>query len=82
MLLGHKITTNKHILTIKYIQAVTSHTYTQARFNNNTAHSLYKIMVIATSVVHAMGVMEMETIVSRAGIVDTSLHPKPVWLRM
>ena len=44
--------------------------YTQGRFNNHTVHSLYRIMVTATSVV---GVMKVGNIVPRARIEPTSL---------
>ena len=39
------------------------HIYTQGMFNNRTSHSLYRIMVTATSV---MGEMKMGKIVPRA----------------
>ena len=39
------------ILTIIYIQAVTSHTDTQGRFSDHTVHSLYMIMVMETSTI-------------------------------
>ena len=44
--------------------------YIQGRFNNQTVYSLYRIMVMATSV---MGVMKMEDIVPRVGIEPISL---------
>ena len=53
------------ILTIRLTQAVTVHIHTQGRFNNDTAHSVYRIMVTATSV---MGMMKMGNIVPRARI--------------
>ena len=46
------------------------HIYTQGRFNNHTACSLYMIMVTATGVV---GRMKMGNIVARAGLKPTSL---------
>ena len=46
------------------------HIHTQGRFNNHTGYSLYKIMLMATSV---MGVIKMVNIVPRAGIKPTSL---------
>ena len=37
------------MLTITYIQAMTLHNiHIQGRFNNHTAHSLYKLLVMAT----------------------------------
>ena len=60
----------KPLKTYNYVQAVTSHTYTQCRFNNHMAHSLYMIMVRATSV---MSVMNIGNIVPRAGIEPTPL---------
>ena len=53
-----------------YIQAIVLHTHTQGRFKNHTACSLYRILVIATSVV---GVMKMGNIVPRMGREPTSL---------
>ena len=50
------------------------HVHTQGRFNNHTEHSLYRIMVMATSV---MGVMNMGNIVLRVLIKPTSL---PFWV--
>ena len=44
--------------------------HTQCSFNKYTAHSLYRIMVMTTSVV---GVMKMRNIVPRAGLEPTSL---------
>ena len=62
------------MLTITHIQAVTSHTHThahtQGRFNNRTARSLYRIMVIETSVV---GGVKMGNNVSRVGMKPTCL---------
>ena len=55
------------MLTIAYIQIMTLHT--QGRFNNRTAHSLYMIIVMATSV---MGVMKMGKIVPSVGIKQIS----------
>ena len=46
------------------------HIYTQGRFNNYTACSLYRIMVMATSV---MSVMKMGNIVPRVGLKPTYL---------
>ena len=46
------------------------HIHKQDRFNNPTAYSLYRIMVMATSV---MGVMKMGNTVPRAGLEPTSL---------
>ena len=48
----------------------TTYIYTQGTFNNHAAHSLYRIMLKATSV---MGVMKMGNSVLRAGIKPTSL---------
>ena len=56
------------MLTITYIQAVTSHT--QGTFNNHATPRSYRILVMATSV---MGVMKMGNIVPTAGIEPTSL---------
>ena len=54
-----------------YIQAVvTLHIQTQGKFNNYTARSLYRITVMANSVV---GVMKMRNMVPRVGIKPTSL---------
>ena len=66
------------LLTITYIQTVTSHTYmyvcvyvcTQGSFNDHRAHSLYRILVKATMVV---GVIKMGNIVSRVAIEPISL---------
>ena len=58
------------MLTITYIQAMALHIHTQGRFNNHTVHSLYRIMVMTTSVI---GVMKMENTVPRAGIKTTSM---------
>ena len=58
------------MLTIAHIQAMDLHIHTQGRFNNGTAHSLYRIMVMATSVV---GVMNMGNIASRARTEPTPL---------
>ena len=57
-------------LTITCIQAVTSHTYRQGRFDKHTMDNLYRIMVMETSVV---GMMKMGNIVHRAGIKPTYL---------
>ena len=46
------------------------HIYTQGRFNSHTLHSLFRIMVTATSV---MGVTKMGNTVPRAGFEPTSL---------
>ena len=46
------------------------HIHTQDRFNNITAHSLYRILVMATSLV---GVMKMGNIVPKTGIDATPL---------
>ena len=56
--------------TYNYIQAVTSYTHTQGRFNNHTVHSLYMIMVTATCVV---GVLKMGNTVPRVKIEPRSL---------
>ena len=53
-----------HMLTIAL------HTHTQGRFNNRTALSLYRIIVMATSVV---GVMKIGNTVPRAGLETTLL---------
>ena len=45
------------------------HLHTQGRFNNHTEYSLYRIMVMTTSVV---GLMKMGNIVPRAGTEPTS----------
>ena len=58
------------MLTITYLQAMTLYIHRQGRFNNHAAHSLYKIMVLASSV---MGVMKMGNIVPRAGVEPTCL---------
>ena len=58
------------MLTIVYIQAVILQIQTQGRFNDHTAHSLYRIMVTATSV---MGMMKLGNIVPRGGIEPTYL---------
>ena len=46
------------------------HIHGQGRFNNHTAHSLYRIMVMATSVI---GVMKMGNTMPSVGIEPTSL---------
>ena len=46
------------------------HIHRQGGFNNHTTHSLYRIMVTATSVV---GVMKMGNTVPRVGLEPTSL---------
>ena len=53
------------MFTNKYIQAMALHIHTQRRFNNQRAHSLYRITVTPSSV---MGVMKMGNTVPRAGI--------------
>ena len=53
-----------------YIQAMALHTHTQGMLNNHTACSLYRIMVMATSVV---GVTKMGNIVPKVGFKPTSL---------
>ena len=58
------------MLTIKYIQSVTSHKHTQDRFHDHTVHNVYRIMVTATRV---LGVMKMGNIASRAGDEPTPL---------
>ena len=58
------------MLKITYIQAMALHIHTRGRFNNHIAHSLYRIMVTATSVV---GVTKMGTTVPRMGIEPKSL---------
>ena len=46
------------------------HIHTQGRINNHTVHSLYRIMVMATSV---MGLTKMGNIVPSTGLEPTSL---------
>ena len=46
------------------------HIDTQGRFNNHAVRSLYRILVIVSSV---MGMMKMENIVPRVRIAPTSL---------
>ena len=46
------------------------HIHRQSRFNNHTAHNLYRILVTATSV---MGVTKVRNIVPRVGLKPTSL---------
>ena len=46
------------------------HIHTQGRFNNPTAHNLYRIMVMETSVI---GVVKMGNIVPRAGLEPMSV---------
>ena len=58
------------MLTITYIQVVSLNIHTQGRFTNQTAGSLYRIMVMATSVA---GVTKMGNSVTRVGIEPTSL---------
>ena len=58
------------LLTITYIQVMALHIQTQGRFNNYTAHSVYRIMVKTTGV---MGAMQMGNIVPRVGIEPTPL---------
>ena len=58
------------MLTISYIQAISSHMHTQGRFNSHTPHNLYRVMVMATSI---MGVMKRRNIVPRERIEMTSL---------
>ena len=58
------------MLTITYIQAMALDIHIQSRFNNHTACSLYRILVMETSVV---GLMKIRNIVPRAGNKPTSL---------
>ena len=60
------------MLTITYIQAAHLHAYmhTQGWFDNDTVHSLYRIMVTGTGV---MRVIKMGNIASRAGFEPTFL---------
>ena len=57
------------MLTISYIQVMALHIHTQGKFSNHTAHSLFRIMVSATS---GMDVMKMGKIVPKAGLEPTS----------
>ena len=59
-----------YMLTITYIRAMALDIHIQSRFNNHTACRLYRILVMATSVV---GVMKIRNIVPRAGNKPTSL---------
>ena len=47
------------------------HIHTQSRFNNYTAHRLYRILIIATSV---MGVMKIGNVITRAGITSLAFR--------
>ena len=58
------------MLTIAYIQAIALHIHIKGRFNNHTVHGLYRIMVMANSV---MGVMKMGNIVPSLGLETISL---------
>ena len=62
------------MLTITYRQSLYIYIYiyinTQVRFNNHATRSLYRIMVMATSV---MGVIKMGNTVPRGGLGPTSL---------
>ena len=59
------------MLTTTYTQAMALHIHTQGKFLNHTACSLYRIMVMAISVV---GVMKIGNIMPRAGLKPTSLE--------
>ena len=56
------------ILTLAYIQAMVLHLHTQSRLNNHTVCKLYRIMVMATSVI---GLMQMGNIAPTIGIKHT-----------
>ena len=58
------------MLTIRYTLAMALRIHTQGMFTNHTTHSLYRIVVMATSVV---GVMKMGNIAPRMGLKSTSL---------
>ena len=58
------------MLTITYMQAMTVHIHTQGRFNNHIVYILYKMPVLANSV---MGVMKMGNIAPRMEIEPISL---------
>ena len=64
------------LLTFTYILAVALDIYTQGRFNNHAAHSLYRIMITTSCV---MGVMKMGNIVPRMTLEPTSLAFQPVY---
>ena len=64
---------------IANIQAMTLHIHTHGRFNNHTTPSLYRISVMATSVV---GVMKMRNIEPRVGIEPTYLTFRTTVLNM
>ena len=53
------------MLTITYIQTMLFHIHTEGGFNNHAVHSLYMILVMATSVV---SVIKMGNLVPRAGL--------------
>ena len=58
------------MLALTYIQAMTLHKHTYSRFNDDSGHILYRIMVTTTSV---MGVMKIGNTVPRVGLKPTSL---------
>ena len=58
------------MLTITCIQAKILHLHTQGRFNNHTAHSFYRIMVMAMIVVDRI---KMGNIMRRAGTKATAV---------
>ena len=60
----------KSVNAYNYIQARALHIHTQGMFNNHTAHSLYRIMVMAKS---AMDEMKMGNIVHRVEFEPISL---------
>ena len=53
------------MLAITYIQTMALHIHTQGRFNNHTERSLYRMTLMATSV---LGVTKIGNIVPRVGI--------------
>ena len=57
------------IVSFNCIPAISLHIHTQGRFNNHTVNSLYRTVVMATSVV---GLMKMGNIMPKAGIKTTS----------
>ena len=60
------------MLTLTYTQAMASYVCTQGRFNNHTAHSLYRIMVMGISVV---GMMKMGNVVPTALCLEQNSNP-------
>ena len=74
----HTTTLTPLVLSVFYclqLQVVTIHKHTQGRFNNHTAHSLYRIMLTETSVV---GMKKMGNILPRANSNPHLWHSSPL----